>query len=123
MEGYVFYELEQNGLNLNNIPALVQNVKEQIMRKKDELYDKVKALQQELDAVDCKMGDIIKSVENGLVYDELISRLNNLQQRKTDLIIEIKEYESEVRIIRQQSSHLVVQEVPENYSGWRQKED
>jgi site-specific DNA recombinase len=97
VEGYVLYELEQNVLNLNNIPALVQNVNEQIMLKREEFYDQVKPLQQELDAIDRKIANITKSVENGLVYDELISRLNNLQQRKSDLTIEIKQHESEVK--------------------------
>ena len=38
----------------------------------------VKPLQQEPEAVDRKIANITKSVENGLMYDESISGLNNL---------------------------------------------
>ena len=58
---------------------------------------KVVYLLQEFEAVDRKIAKITKFVENGLVYDELISRLNGLQMRKRDLTIEIKTHESEVK--------------------------
>lgn len=85
-------------MNFDNIPALVQSVNEQIIRKSDEFYDQVKPLQQEINEVNRKIANIIKSIENGLVYEELISRLNGLQMRKSDLIYEIKAHESEVKV-------------------------
>ncbi len=85
VEGYILYELENQILNPDNVPEFVNKVNEQINENQKLLNDQLKPLEKELSDVGKKILNITNSIENGIIYDGLVERLNILQNSKLEL--------------------------------------